>query len=265
MIGLARHTRESSNRLLALRSCGRGREALLFAARGWTTKLAKAAFSPFDLSGCRSFSSNDVDDVDCNKQKDDLEVVLYQRGPGRNTVARSGFFFSCLHTTYWLWYGFSFLPLVNASEKVELFVDPMIGTVGLTMAVATQSLFIVYPTCLVDKLSWKPASGTLLVYNHTLPWVRPSTTPKVIPVGELSLDVGSKEAIQIIGQLGGNIGRFVGHLGVREKNQWPPYMLEIRDEWDVPEPAILLEALVSPGAMAAMAGSKKKKVAKRGR
>jgi hypothetical protein len=179
------------------------------------------------------------------------EVILYERGAGRNTLPRSGLAVSSMHTLYWIWYGIDFVPAINASPMTAMHIDPVLPLVGTVFASFIQLVFMCYPNWLVHKLTWQPTTKSLMVYTYSIPFIRPKTLPKVMPVGDLLLDASSPDAARIADQLGGSIGRFRGHLAIAKPGQWPPFLLDIRDESDVPEPEILLEALLKPNAMMA--------------
>jgi len=182
-------------------------------------------------------------------KSDEPEVVLYERGTGRDTIARSGLGFSTVHVMYWIWYSVDFVPAVNASPMEDLHIDPMISVAGLFISGVLQAIFMAYPTRLLSKLSWKPESRQLLLYNYRLPFIRPSQTPKTVPVGQVIMDASSADTQKIVNVLGGDLTKFRGHIGIGKQHQWPPYLLDIRAPTDVPEPEILLEALLQPEQM----------------
>jgi hypothetical protein len=188
--------------------------------------------------------------LQAEQRSDEPEVVLFQRGPGRDGLPRSGLFFSSLHTIYWIWYGFDFVPAINASPVADIHIDPMIPLVGTVFAAFIQLVFTSYPTRLVHKLTWRPTAQSLQLYTYSIPFIRPRTTPTVFPVGEIMLDASSSDTERILKEFGGNIGRFKGHLGISKPGgSWPPYLLDMREASDAPEPEILLEALLSPAGM----------------
>lgn len=169
------------------------------------------------------------------------EVVLYERSKDY-ALLRSGVGFSSFHTLYWLWYVNDFIPMVNASPMEQLHVDPGLGYIGLAFALSIQSVFFVYPYRLVSKLSYDPQSNNLLLYNHRLPFIIPSETPKEMPPGTLSLNLKSAEAKRVL-ELN-SIEQFRGHLAISKT--WPPYMLDIRTDENVVEPDLLFQLLLNP-------------------
>jgi hypothetical protein len=180
----------------------------------------------------------------------DPEIVLYERGPGRNRLARSGLGFSSFHTAYWLWYSADFIPTVNAAEMHDLHIDPMLGVVGIVFASVIQAIFFTYPKRLVSKLTWKSDARQLLFYSHNIPFVTPSTTPMIYTLGEGPvLDPSSSDAKHLLGKLSGDISQYRGHMAIAAKGQWPPFLLDLRESGDVVEPELMLEALLSPDRM----------------
>lgn len=201
-------------------------------------------------------------------------------------LMRSGFCFSTAHTAYWIWYTTDFIPTVNAAALHDLHVDPMVGVAGICFAAALQTAFMIYPKRLVSKLTYRPQSQKIAVYTHRLPFMRanvhfPSAS---FPVGThnerlkksangssgvdgetkkedestgtkqrtssssnikyFKLDASSPEAVQIVTEFKGDLTKHRGHLQVGQS--WPRYALDIRSPEDVPEPELLLEALLRP-------------------
>jgi hypothetical protein len=208
-------------------------------------------------------------------------LLLYERTPDNYALMRTGFGFSTFHTAYWLWYNADFIPTVNASQMHELHIDPALGIAGFVFAVAIQAVFYLYPKRLVSKIelrriahangsssidddddddprrasSTKRGNGTtlttlsshgheLLIYTHTLPFITPSSSPTIVPVGKVLLDPHSSELHTVIHECDGNLGLFRGTLGFGHR--WPPYLLDVRDSSNVPRPYELLCALLYP-------------------
>lgn len=180
----------------------------------------------------------------------DPEIVLYERGPGRNALARSGLGFSSFHTAYWLWYTADFIPTVNAAEMHDLHIDPMLGVVGIVFASVIQAIFFTYPKRLVSRLTWKSEARQLLFYSHNIPFVTPATTATIYTLGDAPvLDASSSDAKHLLEKLSGDISQYRGHMAVAKKGQWPPFLLDLRESSDVVEPELMLEALLSPDRM----------------
>jgi hypothetical protein len=113
---------------------------------------------------------------------------------------------------------------------------------------------------LVSKLAYKPNTSEqqqqqqqqqqqpqVLVWKHTLPMVRPSKQPMSIPLGGISM--ASTDTLKILNELGGNLQKYQGHLGLGLKtNGYFPLLLEIRDPSEVvgSNSQLMLEVLLSP-------------------
>jgi hypothetical protein len=180
----------------------------------------------------------------------DPEIVLYERGPGRNALARSGLGFSSFHTAYWVWYSADFIPTVNAAEMHDLHIDPMLGVVGIVFASVIQGIFFTYPKRLVSRLTWKSEARQLLFYSHSIPFVTPSTTPTIYTLGASPvLDPSSSDTKHLLDKLAGDISQYRGHMAVAKKGQWPPFLLDLRESSDVHQSELMLEALLSPDRM----------------
>lgn len=179
----------------------------------------------------------------------EAEIVLYEKSPGHLGIVKSGFGFACFHSIYWVWYAVDFVPTVNAAAMTELHVDPMIPTVGIVFACIVQAIFTGYPLRLVSKLAWRPASQEFRVYTHALPLIRPALTPLVQAVGDVRLDPASVEARRIA-TLGAGLQGFRGMLSIGKLNQWPPFLVDIKQAHEIKEPEILLELLLQPERIA---------------
>jgi hypothetical protein len=211
------------------------------------------------------------------KKAPPMLLLLYERTPDNYALMRTGFGFSTFHTAYWLWYNADFIPTVNASQVHELHIDPALGMAGFVLAVAIQAVFYLYPKRLVSKIEMrriahtngsdgpssassdnKGGNGTkltttattslngheLLIYTHTLPFITPSSSPAIVPVGKVLLDPHSSDLHTVLNECDGNLGLFKGTLGFGHR--WPPYLLDVRDSSNVPRPYELLCALLYP-------------------
>lgn len=169
----------------------------------------------------------------------------------------TGIGFSCFHTAYWIWYVTSFIPHVNATPNEFLHIDPTLGLVGLLFSIAVQTVFFVYPTRLVSKLTYDEHTQRLMVYTHNLPLVIPSSTPSAnVPVGQIVMDPASDDTQAILDKHYGDIQQFVGHVGVgppagSRTKLWSlfPYMsylVDVRQPSNVPEPDLLLQLMLDP-------------------
>lgn len=174
-------------------------------------------------------------------------ILLYQRDPERNSLPRSAFLFSSLNSLYWIWYVFDFVPAVNSSPVPELHVDPAFGFAGLGLSVLMQSMFTLYPLSLVSKMAYDPVTQHVWLWKHSLPWVRPS--PKAlppIPLGDITMDKTSSDTKKILTDLGGDVQKYQGHLGLSVANSYIPFLVEIRAPHEVHNSQLFLEALLDP-------------------
>jgi len=200
------------------------------------------------------------------------EIILYKNKTNPSlTLMRSGLALSTFHTGYWIWYNTDFIPMVNQAAMQELHIDPILGYGGLALAAVVNLAFAVFPKRLVSKLGYRPQSKKMVVYTHQLPIVRPAFFPSAsFPVGSSNLSstttegstdekpkyfkLNHRSASQISGlamsgkktkgvfvELGTD---FTGVLSAGPSQ--PLYTISIRGPKDVPEPELLLEALMRP-------------------
>ena len=177
------------------------------------------------------------------------EILLFRRGDHKITLARSAFFVSTFHTLYWFWYTVDFVPAINNSPTTELHIDPMLPMVGLFTASVIQAGTVLYPKRLLSKVTWRPKAEQLILYNYTLPFIHPHKEGRIFPLGQVILDASSAEAKKLVFQCESNLSLFRGHLPISKENSWPPYLLDIQQPENVPQPEILLEALMQPESM----------------
>ena len=210
-----------------------------------------------------------------NDNDDGSVVLLYRRDTARNALPRASFLASSANSVYWLWYVFDFVPAVNASPIEALHGNPIYGFGGLGLSILIQTAFTLYPLSLVSKIEYKtsqPAAATsppsrkgstpqmqrdILVWKHTLPMLNVSPTPLVIPLGGITMDKASDDARAILEELGGDVGKFEGHLGlyrVPEKKAKGnessltinfPLLAEIRSPSEVYDSEMMLQTLLS--------------------
>jgi hypothetical protein len=234
--------------------------------RAWSSLSMNPVLSPSPMVGsirnnlfcgsrrCQSTAAAESEDGPKPRE----EIVLYQRARGRESLVRSGLAFSSFHSAYWLWYNTFFIPAVNQAPMESLHVDPMIGVVGMVFATVLQTIFFVYPTFLVSKITYQPPTssvedGMIGVYTHTIPGVYARKQGKAFLIGDIVMDPSSNDAKQITQDLKGDWLQFRGHVAIAGKGgtQWPPYLIDLRDAGpeDVPEPNLLLEALLTPSQL----------------
>ena len=179
----------------------------------------------------RQLSSRVPANENTNKEgKNDSFTLLYKRNPDRNVFAKASLLISSLNTTYWIWYIVDFVPTVNSTIG-NIYPVWSYGCLGVSIFI--QSAFTIYPLSLVSKISYRSTTSSnaadrlsnkdnasqirpeLLVWRHTLPFLRISSKPLIFPVGSLAIDMNSKTTHTILEDLDGNIGNFEGHLALK--------------------------------------------------
>jgi hypothetical protein len=222
------------------------------------------------------------DHADKKGNDDSVTTLLYQRDPKRNTLPRSAFLVSSLNSIYWVWYVVDFVPALNASPIDNFHVDPIYGFGGLGLSILIQSAFTLYPLSLVSKIAYRaPASNfssnsddrltkkknnttlqkqqQILLWKHTLPLLRTSSKPLIFPVGGITMDKTSETTRTILEDLGGNIGKFEGHLGLKKVSNKKmkngdgssslvakfPLVVDIRNPSEVYDSELMLHSLLS--------------------
>lgn len=229
----------------------------------------------------RQFSSLVPSNNDADKQEDNDNLrLLYQRDQERNRLPRTSFLVSSLNSIYWIWYVVDFVPAVNASPIDSFHIDPIYGFGGLGLSILIQSAFTLYPLSLVSKIAYRtPASNSvpklddgrgkknstmpqqqdILVWKHTLPLLRTSSEPLIFPAGGVGLDKTAENTRMILEDLGGNIGKFEGFLGLKKvpgrkmKNGGSsltsnlPLLVDIRKSSEVCDSESMLHILLSGG------------------
>ena len=220
---------------------------------------------------------------------DSVTTLLYQRDSKRNLLPKSAFLVSSLNSIYWVWYVVDFVPALNASPIENFHVDPIYGFGGLGLSILIQSAFTLYPLSLVSKISYRaPPTANhfssnssddrrtkkkknsialqkqqeILVWKHTLPLLQTSSKPLIFPVGGITMDKTSETTRTILEDLGGNIGKFEGHLGLKKvsnKNMKNgdgssssssivakfPLVVDIRNPSEVHDSELMLHSLLS--------------------
>lgn len=225
------------------------------------------------LSSLAPTKDNNTD----KKDNDDNTTLLYQRNSNRNALPRASFLVSSLNSIYWVWYVIDFVPAVNASPIEDLHIDPIFGFGGLGLSILIQSAFTLYPLSLVSKIAHRASPSTsslklnsastqktkksdsqkeqeILVWKHTLPFLQTSLKPLTIPLGKITMDKASDDTRKILEDLGGDLGKYEGHLGLNRvsdkenKNSYTinfPLLVEIRNSSEVYNSELMLQVLLS--------------------
>ena len=212
----------------------------------------------------RQLSSQDPTNETVDRNEDDDGIrLLYERDEERNTLPKTSFIVSSVNSIYWVWYVVDFVPAINASPIESFHVNPTYAYGGLGLSILIQSAFALYPLSLVSKIGYRsttpvsersedgrgniknaPPTGhdEILVWKHTLPFMRTSSEPLVFPVGGIGLDKTSDNTRIILEEHGGNFASFEGFLGL-QKDKEPkgntgiaaslPLLLDIRKPSEV--------------------------------
>ena len=197
----------------------------------------------------RSVHWSDDNDDDDDDDDESEEIILYRRNHDRLVLTRTVFSFACFHSACWVWYCSYFLPTFSMQTFAT---DPLVPAIGLSFAGLVQFLATVYPTRLVSKLTWRRKRQQLLLYRYTFPLIAERPKPVVFELGQLVLNPLSQDARTILVDLHADISRFVGHMTLQQKKSKifflfsMPYVLDIREPEDVPQPELLLESLMDP-------------------
>ena len=210
------------------------------------------------MSNKRGDAKDDAAADDDDKKKKDNAILLYQRDSNRTTWIAFSFRLSIVHSFYWAWYCFDFVPTINAGTASQLHIDPMLGVVGLTFAVVVNAGTILYPLRLLSRLELQPKDkankkAAFRLYTHTLlPLVTHSKNPTaVVEVGRLSLDTRAVESRPL---LDNDVLNAKGHIPLMEKrdsHSWLsnlPFLMDVKPNEIVLEDADqMVQALVDPG------------------
>jgi len=221
---------------------------------------------------------------DDNNDKTHSISLLYQRNPNRNALPRASFLVSSLNSIYWVWYVLDFIPAVNASPINDIHINQYYGLGGLALSILIQAAFTLYPSSLVSKIAYKTSTdstststststsastrintnntnasqqrhqqGEVLLWMHTLPLLKPSSIPLIFPLGEISMDKVSDDTHRILKELGGDLGKYQGHLSLKHGNSNnryimnTPLLVEIRESSEIYDSQKMLEVLLPLG------------------
>jgi len=173
-----------------------------------------------------SFQKKSLPKAASNTNLDDFREedwkILYER-EGRTLFPRGLLAFTTVHSIYWAWYVFDFVPALNAStlalesgeeiDKIPL-VDPMIGHVGLGLAVLMFIGAVVYPQYLVSAIRENSSADVLRINTFQLPFVTvPTNGGAVYHKSDVNIE-NSIDAKTIIERHQGDLSKFRGHIGL---------------------------------------------------
>ena len=180
---------------------------------------------------------------------DDIDV-WYERGSHRTQWVALGFRLATLQSIYWAWYCIDFVPFINDKGISTLEVNPMVGVIGLTISIATNTLATVYPMRLISKLEYNRTTHELLMYTHgRFPLVWPTKTPRVFPMGELRFPAGVQETVEFTADPLKTTGHVPIIHGYDRKWYEMPFLMHIRkDEVSEAHADEFVDALTTPEA-----------------
>ncbi len=211
----------------------------------------------------RTFSSqapnakNDENDKK-NEQKDDdvltsstnpisTNSLLYKANASRAKFPRMLLAGTTIHTGFWTWYIVDFLPTIAAQgaamKGIDVAdVDLTGGYLGLGLAIFMSIGACVYPRSLVCEISRKDyhdhdnkdnetKASTLLIKTYSLPFITPKSISKEYPLGDFIID-SSNDAIKIIKEHDGDIGKFHGHIALHGEGSYTNFLMKFSGEDD---------------------------------
>ena len=178
--------------------------------------------------------------------QDDV-VCLYRRCENRVWFPRGLLAFTTLHTGYWTWYILDFVPAVAEAATVP--VDSTVGYVGWTMSALMWGLTAIYPTYLIQQLSYQKQTHEFIVQTYQLPLLSSQrTTTTTYP--SVTLD-NPQDVHRILSTLSGDITSMRGHLAIQTSNNTttpsPNLLLHLTDnaKEEILHNDLLLQSLLS--------------------
>ena len=90
----------------------------------------------------------------------------------------------------------------------------------------------------------KQGDGKVLVWFHSLPWLKEAEKPTEFELGEIYLNRRSSEVIYLLEKLGGDAKEFRGHLPLKYHGSRWPFLVYCNDSFAVKDNNAFLEALL---------------------
>ena len=204
--------------------------------------LSSAWFQSKDLVS-RHFSTKEEEQLirrfSTNEQEQPI-TWLYKRTPDQMFKPRIVLGLSSFHTLYWLWYVIDFIPTVNASPQEYLHIDPVVGAVGIILALFCNLGSLLYPWSLISRIGVQ--GNRICVFGHSLPTTAPAEKGVAYEYGEVFMDPSSHETKRILDK-----GEFVkGFIALKAADRRLPYLLQIQDTAEVLDSLTLLDMLTNP-------------------
>jgi hypothetical protein len=146
---------------------------------------------------------------------------------------------SSFHTLYWGWYAIDFIPKVNASPLEGMHIDPVVGYVGVMLALFCNLGSLLYPWSLISRIGLQ--GGKLCVFGHSLPTMLPAERGNVYEFGDVAMDPSAQETTRILER--GEFG--LGFISLKAQGRRLPYLLQIQDSAEVLDSWTLLQVLTN--------------------
>jgi hypothetical protein len=186
-----------------------------------------------DYSSIRYFSSGkEGADPALKKIDEDKEEgrLLYKRDPGRNWRPRYLATFSTLHTVYWGWYNYDYIPAL-AEKGIE--VSKYFGLWGLGSGFLMLALSYMYPRHLVSEIRLLQGKRMILK-TYTVPFIIPEAEGTLYSRGEVRMENITDQRM-ILEKGTGSIADYDGHIsltkpGSRFYHLLHPHPTEVKDE-----------------------------------
>ena len=179
----------------------------------------------------RRFSTN---------EQDQPITWLYERTPDQMSKPRIILGLSSFHTLYWTWYVIDFIPMVNASPQEHLHIDPVVGAVGVMLALFCNIASLLYPWSLISRIGLQ--GNKICVFGHSLPKLVPAEKGVEYEYGEIAMDPSAQETKRILDK-----GEFAqGFISLKAAHRRLPYLLQIQDTTEVLDSSTLLYVLINP-------------------
>ena len=137
-------------------------------------------------------------------------VCLYRRSENRVWFPRGLLAFTTLHTGYWTWYIFDFVPAI--AEAATVSVDATVGYVGWTMSAIMWGFSAMYPHYLIHDISYNTTTHTFAVQTFQL--LPSSQMTKTTTYPSLTLD-NPQDINRILTTLSGDLTLMRGHLPIQ--------------------------------------------------
>jgi hypothetical protein len=146
---------------------------------------------------------------------------------------------SSFHTLYWGWYAIDFIPSVNASPLEAMHIDPVVGYVGVMLALFCNLGSLLYPWSLISSIGLQ--GDKVCVFGHSLPTMVAAKKGEAYDFGDVAMDPSAQETTRILEK--GEFGQ--GFISLKAQGRRLPYLLQIQDTAEVLDSSTLLQVLMN--------------------